>query len=153
MIVGIKPLTLGKCNFPCCNLTRDGHFTLKRTYELLYSRQNITIFSYLFFLCVWIIFGVGMTLNCCRTFSQKLIHNRLLTNAKKYSRGISIDNIFPCYRDCPKIIMHMLRDCDEVKDFWNDLINSNHQSQFFSFGLDNQLDLKLSNNDSGRVQS
>lgn len=49
----------------------------------------------------------------------------------------------------PETLMHMLRDCEDVHEFWSKNINHNHWSKFFSLGLQAWLDWNLSQNDIG----
>lgn len=39
--------------------------------------------------------------------------------------------------------MHALRDCDEVRDFWDQIIHPDHWSRFFSLGLYAWLDWNM----------
>lgn len=70
-----------------------------------------------------------------RTFLWQVAHGRLLTNADRVARGISFDDVCPCYKEHPDTIMHVLRDCEDVKNFWSPIISQQHWSRFFSIGL------------------
>jgi hypothetical protein len=45
------------------------------------------------------------------------------------------DNLCPRCGDYSETIMHVLRNCEEAKIFWNDLISQDVWSKFFSLGL------------------
>lgn len=36
----------------------------------------------------------------------------------------------------PETVMHVVRDCEQVQNFWAPLINPEQFSRFFSLGLD-----------------
>lgn len=68
-------------------------------------------------------------------FLWKLVHDRLLTNEERVRRGMATDNLCPRCLDCPETIMHVLRDCDDVREFWLNKLNPDVISKFFSLGL------------------
>lgn len=75
-----------------------------------------------------------------------------MTNAERKNRGMTADDLcLRCHR-CPETIMHLLKDCEEVKDFWPSLINLDQWSSFFSIGLHNWLDWNLSSTQVGILQ-
>lgn len=57
---------------------------------------------------------------------------------------MTTDDLFSRCHKCLETIMRMLRDCEEVKDFWSSLINSNKLSRIFSIGFHNWIDWNLS---------
>lgn len=54
------------------------------------------------------------------------------------------DPMCPRCNSCPETIMHLLRDCEEASTFWNEVINPNAWSKFFSLGLFPWLEWNLS---------
>lgn len=78
-----------------------------------------------------------------RTFLWQVAHGRLMTNSERASRGISSTDVCPRCQDQTETIMHALRDCEVVKDFWNPLVSQEKWSSFFSMGLHAWLDLNL----------
>ncbi|MCI71773.1 hypothetical protein A2U01_0093036, partial [Trifolium medium] len=45
---------------------------------------------------------------------------------------MSNDHICPRYNLAPETLMHVIRDCDDVKPFWNRVIKLDVSSKFFS---------------------
>lgn len=65
-----------------------------------------------------------------KAFLCTLVHNRLLTNEEWVKRGMASDDLCPRCLDCPETIMHVLRDCEDVKEFWMSKLNPNVVSKF-----------------------
>lgn len=55
-----------------------------------------------------------------------------------------MDDLCPRCQCCPKTVMHMLWDCDDVKEVWSTILSPDYLSQFFSLGLEGWLNLNLS---------
>lgn len=49
-------------------------------------------------------------------------------------QGMSTDSLCPWCGNCPKTIMHVLRDYDGVKEFWEARLRPEVFSRFFSLG-------------------
>lgn len=54
------------------------------------------------------------------------------------------DNVCPSSSSSPENLMHLLRDCEEVQNFWNQSVDPRHWSKFFSLGLHQRIDWILS---------
>lgn len=54
-----------------------------------------------------------------RSHLWKLVHGCLLTNDERCRRGMAQDNLCPRCLFAPETLMHMMRDCDAVQQFWN----------------------------------
>lgn len=79
-----------------------------------------------------------------KAFMWKLCHGKLMTNVERKSRGMTADELCPRCHRCLETIMHMIRDCDDVKEFWSKLIDPDSWSSFFSLGLHSWLNWNLS---------
>lgn len=73
--------------------------------------------------------------NRYRAFLWKIAHGKLLTNAERSHRGMTIDSQCPRCQDGPKTIMHTLQDCDDVRGLWESIVDEEQLSKFFSLGL------------------
>jgi hypothetical protein len=127
----IKPPSNGKSDFPCWNLTTDGNFSLKSAYSLMHGKHHCSPTNQEIFQHIWAWQGP----NRYKSFLWKIAHDKILTNDERYHRGMTRDNLCPRCGDYPETIMHVLRDCEEAKIFWNDLISQDVWSKFFSLGL------------------
>jgi hypothetical protein len=76
----------------------------------------------------------------------------VLTNEESHSRGMASYNIFPQCLDCQETVVHILQDCEDVRNYWTDLIYQDYWSKFFSSGLQDWLNLKLSAYNIGTIQ-
>lgn len=63
------------------------------------------------------------------------------------------DGCCPRCHDSPETVMLVIRDCEEVHDFWYSVINSIHVSRFFSLSLERWLDFNLTNEQAGFANS
>lgn len=72
-----------------------------------------------------------------------------MTNVERKKRGMTADELCPrCYK-YPESIMHLAKDCDEVKDFWSSLIDLILWSKLFSIVFHNRMDWNISSNNIG----
>lgn len=69
-----------------------------------------------------------------RAIIWKIAHGKLLTNEERMKRGMSDHNICPRCNSQPESLTHLLRDCDEVQEFWKRHIKQDFLSKFFSLG-------------------
>lgn len=69
--------------------------------------------------------------NRYRAFIWKIIHEKLLTNEERHKRRMTDDALCPRCGDYPDSIMHVLRDCEQVQEFWHDLISIRIMSVIF----------------------
>lgn len=72
-----------------------------------------------------------------------------MTNVERRKRGMIACDICPRCNSGPESIMHLLRDCQDVKDWWSNIIDLEHWSKFFTCGLHSWLDWNLSCNKVG----
>lgn len=56
---------------------------------------------------------------------------------------MTTDNLCPRCVDCPETIMHVIRDYEDVRDFWMSKLNPDVVSKFFSLGLHSWLTWNL----------
>jgi hypothetical protein len=68
----------------------------------------------------------------------------VLTNEERHSGSMASYSIFPQCLDCQETVVHILQDCEDVRNYWTDLIYQDYWSKFFSSGLQDWLNLKLS---------
>lgn len=61
-------------------------------------------------------------------------------NEERLKCGMAADDHCPRCLQGPESIMHILRDCDEVRDNWYAVLHPDHYSRFFSFGLHSWID-------------
>lgn len=54
-----------------------------------------------------------------------------MTNVELKKRGMTTDDLCPCCRSSPEITIHLLRDCDDIRDFWYTLVEPDLCSRFF----------------------
>lgn len=114
---------------------------------MLCVQQNLPLVQVPLFKRIWKWRGP----NRIRAFLWKLVHGRLFTNEERVNRGMASDPLCPRCKSCLESIMHIVRDCDEVKEFWSRVIPQNSWSKFFSLGLFFWLDWNLSSNSIGLV--
>lgn len=55
----------------------------------------------------------------------------------------------PRCNSCLELVMHMLRDCEDVHKFWSKVLNSSQWSKFFSLGLHAWLNWNLTSSNIG----
>ncbi|KAK2446428.1 hypothetical protein QL285_017240 [Trifolium repens] len=88
-------------------------------------------------------------LNRIRTILWKLAHGSLMTNAVRAHRQMTTDDTCPRCQTHPETIMHMLRDCEDAQNYWNQFITEDNWAKFFSLGLYAWLEWNISNNHIG----
>jgi ribonuclease HI len=138
-ILAIKPPSNGKSDFPCWNLTSDGNFSLKSAYFIMHDKHHSFPTKQDSFQHIWSWQGP----NRYKAFLWKIAHDKILTNEERHHRGMTRENLCPRCGDYPETIMHVLRDCEELKMFWNDLICQDDWSKFFSLGLHRWIDWNI----------
>lgn len=79
-----------------------------------------------------------------RAHHWKSVHGCLFTNEERGRRGMTQDTLCPRCNSAPESLMHMMRDCEVVQNFWNHCIDPSLRSKFFSIGLHQWLDWNLS---------
>lgn len=79
-----------------------------------------------------------------KAFLWKLCHGKLMTNVARRRKGLTTDDTCPRCHSCPETIIHMIRDCEEVKEFLSNLIDPDNWSKFFRMGFHSWLDWNLS---------
>lgn len=82
-----------------------------------------------------------------RTHLWKIVHGSLLTNSEMVRMGMAQDNLCPRCNSAPETIIHLLRDCEEVQLFWDNCVDPNEWSRFFSMGSYQWLEDTLSKGD------
>lgn len=147
-IATIKPALPGCADFPCWGATSDGNFTLKSAYESLFEEVGFDVSPTPLFQKAWEWKGP----NRYKVFLWKLAHGRLLTNEERKLRGMAHDDSCSRCSLNPESIMHILRDCDEVRDFWSTVVHTDQMARFFSLRFHSWLDWNLSCKDMGRDQ-
>lgn len=82
-------------------------------------------------------------------FLWRIAHNRLMTNATRFERGVSgTAHCLRCHQQ-DESIMHVLRDCDGAIELWEKIVDPNKWHSFASLGLHPWLELNLGNTDVG----
>ncbi|KAJ1413265.1 Reverse transcriptase zinc-binding domain [Sesbania bispinosa] len=79
-----------------------------------------------------------------QVFMWKCLHGKLPTNEERLTRGMSVDPTCCRCSDQSESIMHSLRDCPTVMEFWNSLVHEDHWATFFSLGIRGWLKFNLS---------
>jgi hypothetical protein len=130
-IAVIKPPSQGAPDFPCWKLSVDGNFSLKTAYESIENQHQEDLYTNPIFEKVWHWQGP----NRIKAFLWKLSHGRLLTNEERRHRNMTNSDLCPRCHDYPESIMHCLRDCEDAREFWTNIINPEVWSKFFSIGL------------------
>lgn len=72
----------------------------------------------------------------------KLAHGYLMTNEESVRRGMSSGPICPRCHLAPKSLMHLLRDCEEVKACWEMGLKLEVWAKFFSLGFNDWFEWK-----------
>lgn len=144
-IAYLKPPSSSSSDFPYWNLSSDGDFPLKTAYKYILKHKPPVENQNPIFRKVWKWPGPSRI----KTTLWKICHTKLMTNVERKTRGMTADEL--CPRCCKHLetIMHMARDCEEVREFWSSLINPSSWSKFFSVGLHNWMDWDLSSNNIG----
>ncbi|KAJ1378317.1 Ribonuclease H-like superfamily [Sesbania bispinosa] len=109
----------------------SGEFTFKSAYNYLMGIPDKNQLSDHVFKKIWSWQGPPRI----SSFIWKLYHGRLLTNSERMRRGMSSNDICPRCGNSSENIMHTLRDCDDIKELWESLIDPNEWASFFSMGL------------------
>lgn len=147
-IAGLKSPSPVRDDFPCWNLTSNGFFSLKSAFELLQDPSHAQVAANPIFDMVWKWAGP----NRIKALLWKISHDRLMTNTERKKRGMTSDDLCPRCHRCPETIMHLLRDCDEIRDLWYGVVDPDLCSKFFSIGLHPWLEWNLSHSLIGRDQ-
>lgn len=84
-----------------------------------------------------------------RSHLWNLVHGCLLTSEERFRRGIAQDNVCPRCSAALESLMHLMRDCEVVQNFWNQCIDRQVYNKFFSMGLHQWLDWNLSSKKMG----
>lgn len=87
--------------------------------------------------------------NRIKAFLWKLAHGKLLTNIERNRRGMTAYVICSRCNSNPETIMHILRDCEEAQQCWNNVIKPEHWSKFFSLGFFPWSEWNLTTNNIG----
>lgn len=141
-IASLCPPSLGEDDFPCWNLTTNGLFSLSSAYQAL-SKDNVNGENQNpLFKEIWHWKGPQRV----RTFLWRLVHGRLLTNEERFQRRMKNDSLCPRCLLNEESIMHLLRDCDDVRDFWSQVVNEDNWSRSFSLGLSAWLEWNIYDN-------
>lgn len=119
-ISNINPHAPGSSDFPSWKASSDGQFSLKSVYMLL--DPNPVSPSIPLFKKVWDWSGPFRM----KSTLWKIAHGRLLTNSERLKRGMSADDLYPRCHLYPETLMHVLRDCEQVHEFWSKNISPNH---------------------------
>jgi hypothetical protein len=92
----------------------------------------------------WILLQISCS-SGIQTFLWKSSKGKLLTNDEKKHRGMTYSDLCPRCTQATETIMHVLRDCDVVKDLWDNFItmDDDNWSAFFSLGLSEWLNFNL----------
>lgn len=121
---------------------------MKTTYLVLTEQSSETRSSEKIFHLVWKWSGSLRV----QAFLWKLGHARLMTNEERVKLHMTKDT--SCLRclDQSESIMHYLRDCNQILDFWSKLVPSEKWSQFASRGFHSWLVWNLESTDVGPFQ-
>jgi hypothetical protein len=121
-IATIKPPSAElQTDFPNWNSTNDGNFSLKSAYSLIMDKTTTERNVSKLFQLVWEWRGP----NRIRSFLWKVAHGRLMTNQERVKIGISNDDSCSRCQLGPETVMHVLRDCEEAREFWSQSFNHN----------------------------
>ncbi|KAJ1381506.1 Reverse transcriptase zinc-binding domain [Sesbania bispinosa] len=103
---------------PVWKLEGNGEFSLKSAFTFLQQIDDNNSSQDPIFNHIWKWQGPPRI----TTFIWKLIHGRLLTNLERSHRGMATDD--SCHRcsSAPESIMHVIRDCPIVFEFWETII-------------------------------
>lgn len=110
----LKPHLAGFPDFPCRHLTSDGNFSMRTAYNTLHVAIANLEPSEPLFGRIW----KWKRPTHYKGFLWKLVQARLMTNEERAKCRITADALCPRCGDCPETIMHVLHDCEGVKDFW-----------------------------------
>ncbi|GMI72547.1 hypothetical protein like AT5G42905 [Hibiscus trionum] len=72
------------------------------------------------------------------------MHGKLMTNAERYRRHITVDNSCHGCDTMVEDIMHVLRDCPAARDVWNHVLQANAARRFFAMGFEDWVQENLS---------
>jgi hypothetical protein len=145
LIAKLKVPTNGKNDMPNWDLSNDGNFSLKTAYNIISGSNNDTTNIHSLFDQVWQWKGPTRV----RTILWKLAHGSLLTNAVRAHRQMTNDDLCPRCQSQPETIMHMLRDCEDVQQYWNQFITEDYWAKFFSLGLHAWLEWNITTKNIG----
>lgn len=138
-IAGINPPVPGQTDFVVWNAASDGQFSLKTVYSVVSAREELQPPIPLF-KKVWKWEGPAIM----ESMLWKIVHGRLITNVERKERGMSYSDLYPRCHRYPETIIHLLRDCEEVNDFWSKHLDPSIWSRFFSLGQQAWLDWNMS---------
>lgn len=123
-IENVQPPLPGMTDFPSWNAASDGQFSLNSAYSLLSSQNDIATNP--LFKKVWKWKGPARV----RAKIWKIAHSKLLTNEERKNRSMPVEDLCPRCKSYPETLMHTLRDCEEVHDFWSKHIKPKFWSKF-----------------------
>jgi hypothetical protein len=118
LISKLKAPTAGNSDIPNWDMSTDGNFSINSAYKFLSNNDNDTTNVSPLFDQVWHWQGP----NRIRTILWKLAHGSLMTNAVRAHRQMTTDDTCPRCQTHPETIMHMLRDCEDAQNYWNQFI-------------------------------
>lgn len=137
-IASIKPPCPGADDFPIWQHSNDGYFSIKSAYLHLFNDLNGDPPHFPFRL-IWKL----KTPPRVNTFLWHVAHNRLMTNATRFKRGISDSASYPWCQQQDESIMHVLRDCEGTLEMWESIVDPNQWHRFASLGLHQWLEFNL----------
>lgn len=139
-IARIKSPSPGYSDFLNWKLEADGQFSFKSVLSLLNPSSLSTQVINPLFQKVNHWKGPARI----RSHLWKLTHGGLLTNEERVRRGMADNSLCPRCNSAPETLMHVLRDCEAVQEFWNKYIDRSCWSKFFSIGSFHWLEWILS---------
>ncbi|KAI7995329.1 putative ribonuclease H protein [Camellia lanceoleosa] len=83
--------------------------------------------------------------NRWKHFTWLARRDRLLTNAMKHQRHLSVDSSCPICLHHAETSLHALRDCPRAKQVWSELIPPSQWLHFFSLPFPGWIDVNLGN--------
>lgn len=145
-IGSIRVPSLGPDDIPIWAHSADGLFTIKSAYLLLHEDSGIPSFDFPFKL-IWQL----RTPPRVNTFLWKVVHQRLMTNCERHTRGIFDSNLCPRCDTHPESILYLLRDCECVLELWEQLVEPDVWHLFASLSLDRWLEFNIQRSSMGAI--
>lgn len=127
----IKPPRPGQVDFPFWNVSSDGNFSLKFAFVFLFSFDHMDTEVVFSFKLIWKWRGPHR----CRLLLWKIAHECLMVNAERRHRNITNCNSSPRCHDAPEMVMHTIRDCEEIQNYSKLFVHHENWAKFFSMGL------------------
>lgn len=144
----LNPPSGGSPDLPCWSLSTDGLFSLKSAYGVAAEEPMDSSIQDPIFDSIWKWDGPKRY----QAFLWKVAHERLLTNAERVRRHMALEDVCPRCGNCPETDMRVLRDCEEIQEFWRRVVHPDHISRFLSVGLDGWLSFNLGSSNVGQVE-